>query len=101
MIGMNFLAFLVLLIIAVVVAVVFHYILRYRYLEGTDSFLGKIAIAWLGGWLGSPVVGHWLFQIGSIYVIPAIIGAVVAVLLCVLLFKALGKACAVQPPPTT
>ena len=73
-------------------------VVRYRYLKGIDSCCGKVAIAWLGGWLGSPVIGHWWFTIGGIYVIPAILGAIVAVLLTVLLFKALAKACAVQQP---
>jgi len=49
MIGMNFTSFLVLLVIAVVVAVIAHYVIRYRYLEGIDSLFGKIAIGWLGG----------------------------------------------------
>ena len=100
MIGMNLVAFLVLLVIAVVVAVVFHYLLRYRFLEGVDCFLGKIAVAWLGGWLGSPVLGHWLFQVGDIYVIPSIVGAVAAVFLNVLSWKALAKACGGRPTAT-
>ena len=93
MIGMSLISFLILLAIAVVVAVVFHYILRYRYLEGVDSLLAKIAVAWLGGWLGSPVLGYWLFKIDSVYLIPAIVGAVAAVFLNVVLWKALAKAC--------
>lgn len=91
MIGMNLISFLVLLVIAVIVAVVFHHILRYRFLEGLDSFLGKIAVGWLGGWLGSPVLGHWLLKIEDVYVIPAIIGAVAAVFLNVLAWKALAR----------
>ena len=98
MIGMNFVSFLVLLVIAIVVAVVCHYVVRCRYLEGFASCCGKVAIAWLGGWLGSPVIGHWWFKIGAVYVVPAILGAIVAVLWTVLLFKALAKACAVQQP---
>ena len=99
MIGMSFLSFLVLLVIAVIVAIVFHYALRYRFLEGLDSFLGKIALGWLGGWLGSPILGHWWFQIGDVYVIPAIVGAVAAVFLTVLAWKALAKASAGRIAP--
>jgi len=91
MIGMSFPSFLVLLVIAAVVAVVFHYLLRYRFLEGLDSFLGKVAIGWLGGWLGSPVLGHWLFKIEEIFIIPALVGAVAAVFLNILAWKALAK----------
>lgn len=93
MIGMGFGAFLVLLIIAVIAAVVLHFVLRYRFLEGVDSFLGKVAIAWLGAWLGSPVLGHWLVEIQGVYIIPALVGAFTAVLLSVLGWKALAKAC--------
>ena len=62
MIGMSFLSFLLLLVIAVVVAAVFHFGLRYRFLEGWDCFLGKIGLGWLGGWLGSPVLGPLAVQ---------------------------------------
>ena len=55
MLGMSLLSFLVLLAIGVVVAAVFHFVLRYRFLEGLDSFFGKIAVGWLGGWLSSSI----------------------------------------------
>jgi uncharacterized membrane protein YeaQ/YmgE (transglycosylase-associated protein family) len=97
MIGMSLLSFLVLLAIAVVVAALFHFVLRYRFLEGIDSFLGKTAAGWLGGWLGSPVLGHWGFKVDSVYLIPAIVGAVAAVFLTVLSGKALAKACSGRP----
>ena len=63
MLGMSFTSFLVLLAIAVVMAVLIRFILPYRFLQGIDSFLGKIAVGWLGGWLGSPVLGHWSFEV--------------------------------------
>jgi uncharacterized membrane protein YeaQ/YmgE (transglycosylase-associated protein family) len=91
MIGMSFLSFLVLLVIGVVVAGVLHFLVRYRFLKGTDSFLGKIAVGWLGGWIGSPVLGHWAFKIGDVYVIPAIVGAVAAIFLNTLVWKALAE----------
>ncbi|MGA2436260.1 MAG: hypothetical protein ABSG25_13370 [Bryobacteraceae bacterium] len=97
MIGMSLISFLILLAIAVGVAVVFHYVLRYRYLDGIDSFLAKIAVAWLGGRLGPPLLGHWLFKIDSVYLIPAIIGAVAAVFLNVVFLKALAKTCGARP----
>ena len=86
MLGMSFVSFLVLLAIGVVVAAVFHFVLRYRVLE----FFGKIAAGWLGGWLGSPVLGHWLFKVGDVYVIPAILGATAAIFFSVLGWKALA-----------
>jgi uncharacterized membrane protein YeaQ/YmgE (transglycosylase-associated protein family) len=93
MVGMSLISFVVLLVIAIVVAVVFHYILRYRFLEGLDACLGKVALGWLGGWLGSPVLGYWGFKLDSIYVIPALLGAATAALLSVLWWKARAKAC--------
>jgi len=97
MLGMNLVSFVVLLVIAVVLAVVFHFVLRYRFLEGSDAFLGKMALGWVGGWLGSPVLGHWLWKIGCVYVVPAILGAAVAILLSVLGWKAVAKALGARP----
>ena len=91
MLGMNFASFLTLLIVSVVVAAVYHWILRYRFLEGIDSFLAKVAVGWVGGWLGSPVLGHWLWKIQSVYLVPAILGAIVAIHLTVLCWKASAK----------
>jgi uncharacterized membrane protein YeaQ/YmgE (transglycosylase-associated protein family) len=91
MIGMSFLSFVVLSVIGVVVAAVLHFLVRYRFLKGTDSFLGKIAVGWLGGWIGSPVLGHWAFKVDDVYVIPAIVGAVAAIFLNTLLWRAAAE----------
>lgn len=88
MLGMNFMSFLTLLVVSLVVAAVYHWILRYRFLEGIDSFLAKVAVGWIGGWLGSPVLGHWLWKIESVYIVPAILGAIAATHLSVLCWKA-------------
>lgn len=85
-------SFLTLLIVSVVFAAVYHWILRYRFLEGIDSFLAKVAVGWVGGWLGSPVLGHWLWKIQSIYLVPAILGAIASIHLNVLCWKVLGQA---------
>lgn len=80
MIGMNFWAFLVLLVAGLIGAVVMHYVARYRILEGFDGFVGKVIVGWLGAWLGSPVLGHWFepVKIANVYLIPALLGAFVA-----------------------
>lgn len=91
MLGMSFTGFLCLTVIAAIVAAVYDYGLRYRYLEGNDAFVGKLAIAWFGAWLGSPVLGHWLWKVENVYVVPAILGAIVAIHLNVLGWKALTK----------
>ena len=66
MIGMSFLSFLVLLGISVIVAGVFHYGLRYRFLEGLDAVYAKLVFAWVGAWLGSPVLGSWSYKIEDV-----------------------------------
>lgn len=91
MIDMSFLSFLVLLAIGVVVAAVFHYGLRYRFLDGLDAAFAKVALAWVGAWLGSPVFGHWSFRFENVYIVPALLGSVTAVMLNVVCWKALEK----------
>lgn len=85
MFGMDFLSFLILLIIAVVVALVLHFGLKFFVVEGVTSFFGKVIIAWLGAWLGSPVFGHWFagVQYNEVYIIPAILGSLALVVLAV------------------
>ena len=89
MIGMNFVSFLTLLVISVVVSFVLHYLVKYRLAQGVEGFLGKVTLGWLGGWLGSPVFGYWpaSVKLGSIYIVPALLGSVVAVFGVVLLLK--------------
>jgi uncharacterized membrane protein YeaQ/YmgE (transglycosylase-associated protein family) len=97
MIGMSFLSFLILLVIGVIVAAVLHYGFRYRFLEGLDALFAKIAMGWLGAWLGSPVLGHWWIKFENIYVIPAVLGSITAVMLNVVARKALDKIMAGRP----
>jgi uncharacterized membrane protein YeaQ/YmgE (transglycosylase-associated protein family) len=95
MIGISFLAFLVLLVAALISAGVLHYILRYRVLEGFDGFLGKFLAGWLGAWLGSPVLGHWFepLKLAGIYLIPALLGAFAGSFALTATYKAHTKAC--------
>ena len=78
MIGMNFSAFLTLLILGFVSSVVLHFLIRYRMLNGLDGFLSKWIAGWGGGWLGSAVFGHWGMHSAGLYLIPALLGAFVA-----------------------
>jgi uncharacterized membrane protein YeaQ/YmgE (transglycosylase-associated protein family) len=91
MIGMSFLTFLVLLGIGGVVAGIFHYALRYRVLEGIDALYAKVAIAWIGAWLGSPVLGYWSYKIENVCLAPAILGAITALVLNGVGWKAAAK----------
>jgi uncharacterized membrane protein YeaQ/YmgE (transglycosylase-associated protein family) len=88
MIGMGLVDFLVLLILGLIAAAVLYFVIRYRFLEGLDGFFAKWVVGWFGAWLGSPILGHWLFKIGDVYVIPALVGAFVGVFLVTATWKA-------------
>ncbi|TKJ29605.1 hypothetical protein CEE39_09045 [bacterium (candidate division B38) B3_B38] len=77
MIGMCFVCFLILLIIGIVVTFIMFYLFKVRPVVGFRGFLTGIFVAWLGGWLGSPVFGHWWLHYGIVYYVPAILGAFV------------------------
>lgn len=77
MIGMTFVEFGVLVIAGLISAVVIHYAVGYRFLQGIDGLLAKWGVGWLGAWVGSPVLGHWFepLKVGNVYLLPALIGA--------------------------
>jgi uncharacterized membrane protein YeaQ/YmgE (transglycosylase-associated protein family) len=100
MLGMNLLSFLVLTLIGAVVAVAYHDVIRYRFLDGNDARFGKLIVGWLGAWLGSPVFGHWLWKVENVYLVPAFLGAVATIHLTVLAVKALAKLASMRPAVT-
>lgn len=89
MIGMNFLSFLILLVISIVVAAVLHFGCKYYVRPGFGSFLSKVVVGWVGAWLGSPVLGDWWsgLSYGQVYIVPAILGSLAALTLAVDLVK--------------
>jgi uncharacterized membrane protein YeaQ/YmgE (transglycosylase-associated protein family) len=91
MLGMSLLSFLILTLIGAVVAVAYYSVVRYRFLERHDALIGKLIIGWFGAWLGSPVLGHWLWRVENVYIVPAILGAITAIHLTVLTGKALAR----------
>jgi uncharacterized membrane protein YeaQ/YmgE (transglycosylase-associated protein family) len=100
MLGMSLLSFLILTVIGAVVAATYHYVIRYRFLEGNDAVIGKLIIGWLGAWLGSPVLGHWLWKVENVYIVPALLGAIATIHLTVLTAKALAKFASMRPAAT-
>jgi hypothetical protein len=58
---MNFGAFVMLLILGFIAAIVIHSGIRYRMLEGFDGFVAMWIAGWIGGWLGSPVLAYTIF----------------------------------------
>ena len=97
MLGMSLLSFSVLTLIGAVVAVAYHSLIRYRFLEADDALYGKLIVGWLGAWVGSPVFGHWLWKIENVYVVPAILGAIATIHFTVLTVKALAKLASMRP----
>ena len=88
MIGMDFISFLILLVISVVVSGILHFILKYYIIPGWRSYLSKVCIGWLGAWLGSPVLGYWPHSIsflnhGEVWIVPAILGSFASLILAV------------------
>ncbi len=93
LIGMRFLSFLILLILSCFAALVIHYGAHYRFLNGTDGFLGKWIVGWVFAWLGPPVVGHWFgsVMLWNVYIIPALIGAFAGAFLATAFCRALAR----------
>ncbi len=87
MIGMDFVGFLILLLISVVVSLILHYFLKVRVRTGLVSFFGTVVWGWIGAWLGSPVLGHWAFSYQEVYIIPAILGSAALLVLMIDLVK--------------
>jgi uncharacterized membrane protein YeaQ/YmgE (transglycosylase-associated protein family) len=77
MIGIDFVAFLILLIISVIVSLILHFVLKTQVRAGFESFVGKVIWGWIGAWLGSPVFGYWFtgWNYHGVYIIPAILGS--------------------------
>ncbi|HEV2424185.1 MAG TPA: hypothetical protein VGZ29_05100 [Terriglobia bacterium] len=90
MIGMSFANFLALAIASLIAALVVHYAIRYRILDGFDGFLGKWIIAWLGAWVASPVLGHWFagVSISEVFIIPAFVGGFIGAFAPAVVLKA-------------
>lgn len=85
MIGMDFVSFLILLIISIVISAILHFGLKYYIVPGISSFLSKVVLGWIGAWLGSPVLGHWFAGVcyEQVFIIPAILGSIALIVLAV------------------
>lgn len=82
---MDFMSFLVLLIISVVVCGILHFVFKYYIVPGFWSYLSKVAIGWVGAWLGSPVLGKWWEGVNyeEVYIVPAVLGCLFLVVFAV------------------
>jgi uncharacterized membrane protein YeaQ/YmgE (transglycosylase-associated protein family) len=90
--------FLTVLVLGLVSAFVLHTLIGYRMLNGADGFLCKWIFGLLGGWIGPRVFGHWGLPVGgSLYFIPAVLGAFAGAFLFVAAFRALAMAVTAAP----
>lgn len=76
MIGMDFISFIILLAISLVVSGVLHFGFKYYARPGLNSFISKVIFGWIGAWLGTPVFGCWFegVRYEGVFIIPAILG---------------------------
>ncbi len=74
---MDFLSFIMLLVIAAVASWVLHYPLKYHVTPGFRSYLSKVVIAYFGAMLGLSFFGEWWAGVvyGNVYIVPAMLGA--------------------------
>ncbi len=100
MIGMDFLSFIILLVISIVVSAVLHFGFRFYVRTGFVSFISKVVFGWIGAWLGSPVFGYWFGGVNyhEVYFIPAILGSLALLILTIDVVKSVQSTSA-EPPP--
>lgn len=79
---MELLVFVYLLIISAVVALIMVYLPKLLKTELHGGITTTIIVAYIGARLGAPLFGNWPFlAYQGVSILPAILGAIVAVLL--------------------
>ena len=75
---MDFMSFLILLIISLMVSWVLHYGMNFYITPGMTSYFSKVIIGWVGAYWGIQMLGHWWegFNYGQVYFVPAILGCI-------------------------
>lgn len=58
------------------------------------GIIGNIIAGIIGSWIGSTLLGNWGWQVSDFYVFPALIGAIVLILVVSFIMKAFSKAAA-------
>ncbi|HDK4039252.1 TPA: GlsB/YeaQ/YmgE family stress response membrane protein [Staphylococcus aureus] len=55
------------------------------------AIMGKDIPGIIGSWLGGTLLGHWGPELGSIYILPALIGSIILIALVTLILRAVRK----------
>ena len=73
----QFIIFVILLIISLIVSGILHYGLKFSYRPGYMSLIFKVIVGYQGAKIGTALYGQWWKELmyQDIYFIPAILGA--------------------------
>lgn len=52
------------------------------------GIIGNIVAGIIGSWLGSVILGNWGWQVSNFFVFPALVGAVILILIVSFIMKA-------------
>lgn len=55
------------------------------------GIIGNIIAGFIGAWVGSFLLGEWGPELGGFYIIPALIGAIILVLIVSAVMKAMRR----------
>jgi hypothetical protein len=99
-IAIDLVSFVLLLIIACVVAGVLHYGFKYYAMPGQWSFWSKVVVGWVGAWGGS-TFWHWWpgGRYNEVYFAPAVIGSLGLLIVVIYLEKLFWSKTPADLPP--
>ena len=88
---LDFMGFMVLLAVALLVAAILHYGLKFYIVSGHWSFASKVIVGYVGAMYGPAFFGHWFegLVVGGVYLLPAALGAFALVVLIIDVVKTL------------
>ena len=84
---MGYLEFAVLMVLSLVISAALHYWLKYYVTPGHWSFVSKVIIGYVGGWIGPTVFGDWGYVVGGVPVCTASLGVAALLIVMIDVFK--------------